>query len=63
LLEILYNNVLLNEKLTIELAKSVLLNTFHFELKQDTFRRRKEIEKSHDDAIVKLLTEFKFKNE
>lgn len=62
ILKILDDNNLLNEKLTIELAESVLLNTFLFELKPDTYRRRGEIEKSHDDAINKLLSQFKFNN-
>lgn len=62
ILKILHDNALLNEKLTIELAESVLLNTFLFELKSDTYRRRGEIEKSHDDAINKLLSQFKFNN-
>jgi hypothetical protein len=62
ILKILHDNALLNEKLTIELAESVLLNTFLFDLKQNTFTRRGEIEKVHEDAINKLLTQFKFNN-
>ena len=62
ILKVLHDNNLLNEKLTIELAESVLLNTFLFELKPDTYRRRGEIEKSHEDGINKLLSQFKFNN-
>lgn len=62
ILKLLDDNAWLNEKLTIELAEAVLLNTFLFELKPDTYRRRGLIEKSHDDAINKLLSQFKFNN-
>jgi hypothetical protein len=58
LLQILEDQALLNEKISLSLAESVLVNTFNFDLKRDTFGKRYMADIHHINAIKKLLSQY-----